>query len=152
MFDSIIRRTISKQVDRTQLSGDFCYSDSGSQDQIFGSKLPYSKVNCEVFLPADTNSSCSMSQYYGISQSIDAKSRKSALQLQESNSNNIFFSVNSLRPCEPKDIIEKPLSYNLYESRLRKRLIEECLPHCMTTEYLFELSEGTVKPESVRSW
>ena len=55
-------------MDQTQLSGDFCHSDDNSLDGPLSYDLPYSKMNCEVFLSADTNSNCSMSHFYGVHQ------------------------------------------------------------------------------------
>ncbi len=137
-------------MDQTQLSEDFCHLEDDLLDGQLRYGLPYSKMNCEVFFSADINSNCSMAHFYGVHRGnkiiFRFWHRKSCFY------SHLSLKENSLRPCEPKDVLERPLSYQKDQSLVGQMSFQECLPFCQTTEYLFQLSEGAIDSDAVRSF
>ena len=53
------------QVDRSQLSQSYCYSEDINRLKL-QYRVPYTKINCEVFATTETFSLCSLTPFYGI--------------------------------------------------------------------------------------
>lgn len=59
-------------------------------------------------------------------------------------------SENTLRPCEPRDILQQPLSYDTENYVFGAITDINCLPYCLTTEYEMQVSEGAIDPTAIR--